>query len=143
MDLKTLKLANVGLKSKGLAIMCLGLARNNTLSELDLNYNEIGNFIINILLLVSYSLFFIFLLTQFIYNMTDESGFKTLALILRHTKSLQSMKILRKKKIVTTSMGEEKEAEDELGYNAMAAFTKAFKHNKFLDPTNILIFESK
>lgn len=44
MDLKTLKLANVGLKSKGLAVMCLGLARNNTLAEFDLNYNEIGSY---------------------------------------------------------------------------------------------------
>jgi len=73
----------------------------------------------------------------------DESGFKTLALILRHTKSLQILKILRKKKIITSPLGEEKEVEEELGYSAMAAITKAFKHNKFLDPTNILIFESK
>jgi len=113
-QLKSLKMANVDLRSKGLATICLGLAQNTSLVELDLNYN---NF--------------------------DEHGFKALALILRHTRTLQSVKILRKKKIEKNNYGEEIEVEEELGYSSMAALTKAFKHNKFLDPKNILIFEPK
>jgi len=39
--------------------------------------------------------------------------------------------------------GEEIEVEEELDYSSMAALTKAFKQNKFLDPQNVLIFEPK
>jgi Ran GTPase-activating protein (RanGAP) involved in mRNA processing and transport len=42
MELKSLKMANVDLRSKGLATICLGLAKNTSLIELDLNYNNFG-----------------------------------------------------------------------------------------------------
>ncbi len=41
-ELKSLKMANTNLKSKGLAMVCLGLAQNTSLIELDLNYNDFG-----------------------------------------------------------------------------------------------------
>ena len=41
-ELKSLKMANTNLKSKGLAVICLGLAKNTSLLELDLNYNDFG-----------------------------------------------------------------------------------------------------
>jgi len=41
-ELKSLKMANVDLRSKGLATICLGLAQNTSLVELDLNYNNFG-----------------------------------------------------------------------------------------------------
>lgn len=53
------------------------------------------------------------------------------------------VKILRKKTIVKNNFNEDMEVEEELGYSSMAALTKAFKHNKFLDPKNVLIFEPK
>ena len=64
-------------------------------------------------------------------------------MILRHTRTLQVVKILRKKKIVKNNFNENVEVEEELDYSSMAALTKAFKHNKFLDPKNVLIFEPK
>lgn len=41
-ELKVLRMANMGLKSKGLAIVCLGLAESPAITELDFNYNDIG-----------------------------------------------------------------------------------------------------
>lgn len=76
-------------------------------------------------------------------KLIDEYGFQTLALILRHTKSLQSVKILRKKVKVMMPNGEEKEVEEELGYTAMAALAKALKYNKYINPQNVQLFESK
>lgn len=65
-------------------------------------------------------------------------------MILRHCRTLQTVKILRKKKVIVNhATGEEKLVEEELGYQAMAALTKAFKHNKYINPKNVLLFEAK
>ena len=44
-NLKRLKMADTELTSKGLATICLGLAKNTSVIEVDFNYNEIGNYI--------------------------------------------------------------------------------------------------
>ena len=41
-QLKSLKMANVDLNSKGLADICLGLAKNSSVMAIDFNYNDIG-----------------------------------------------------------------------------------------------------
>lgn len=41
-ELKSLKMASMDLTSKGLAIVCLGLAKNSSVMAIDFNYNDIG-----------------------------------------------------------------------------------------------------
>lgn len=66
-----------------------------------------------------------------------------MALILKHTKTLQSVKLLRKKTKIRLPNGEEKEVEEELGYSAMDAMAKVFKHNKYIDPKNVQLFDKR
>ena len=41
--IRVLRLANIGLSSKDFTILCLGLAKNSTVEDVDFNSNQIGN----------------------------------------------------------------------------------------------------